>query len=100
MNVRAAHGRGLERGIAGARCHGAAEEGVPFKEIAGVIGRCLRVPVVSKSPEEAAGHFGWFAHLAALDNPTSSRRTREALGWQPRQPRLIDDLERGRYFEA
>ena len=89
----------LEKSSAGARYHGVAEEGVPFRDIAGVIGRRLNVPVVSKSPDEAAKHFGWFAHFAALDCPASSRHTRELLGWQPRQPGLIADLERGRYFE-
>jgi nucleoside-diphosphate-sugar epimerase len=90
----------LEKGSAGARYHGAAEEGVPFREIAGIIGRRLNVPVVSKSAEEAAGHFGWFAHFAALDNPASSQRTRELLGWQPKQPGLIADLDRPSYFET
>jgi nucleoside-diphosphate-sugar epimerase len=90
----------LEKGAASARYHGVAEEGVPFKEIAGVIGRRLNLPVVSKSAEEAAGHFGWFAHFAALDNPASSQRTRELLGWQPKQPGLIADLDRPSYFET
>jgi nucleoside-diphosphate-sugar epimerase len=90
----------LEQGTAGARYHGVAEEGVAFRDIAGVIGRRLDVPVVSKSPEEAAGHFGWFAHFAALDNPASSQRTRELLGWQPRQAELIPDLDRTRYFDS
>jgi nucleoside-diphosphate-sugar epimerase len=90
----------LEKGSAGARWHGVAEEGVPFREIAGVVGRHLNVPVVSKSPEEAADHFGWFAHFAAVDNPTSSQRTRELLGWRPKQPGLIADVDRGRYFET
>ncbi len=89
----------LEKGRAGARYHGAAEEGVPFREIAGVIGRRLNVPVVSKSGDEAANHFGWFAHFAALDNPTSSALTRERLGWRPTQPGLISDLDRPTYFE-
>jgi nucleoside-diphosphate-sugar epimerase len=89
----------LEKSSAAARYHGVAEEGVPFRDIAGVIGRRLNVPVVSKSPDEAAKHFGWFAHFAAIDCPASSRHTREMLGWQPRQPGLIADLERGRYFE-
>jgi nucleoside-diphosphate-sugar epimerase len=89
----------LEKGSAGARYHGVADEGVPFRDIAQVIGRHLNLPVVSKSPDEAAKHFGWFAHFAAIDCPASSRHTRELLGWQPRQPGLIADLERGRYFE-
>jgi nucleoside-diphosphate-sugar epimerase len=90
----------LEKGRAGARYHGAAEEGVAFRDIAGVIGRQLKLPVVSKTPESAATHFGWFAHFAALDNPTSSRATREALGWRPQQAGLIADLEQGHYFAA
>jgi nucleoside-diphosphate-sugar epimerase len=91
----------LEKGFsAGARFHSAAEEGVPFGDIAGVIGRRLNVPVVSKTPEEATNHFGWFVHFAALDNPTSSQRTRELLGWEPKQPGLIADLDRAKsYFE-
>jgi nucleoside-diphosphate-sugar epimerase len=89
----------LERGSAGARYHGVAEEGVPFREIAGVIGRHLKLPVVSKSAEEAIKHFDWFAHFAAIDAPASSQRTRELLGWQPKRPGLIADLDRGRYFE-
>ena len=60
-----------------------AEEGVPFKEIAEVIGRRLNIPVVSKSPDEAAKHFGWFAMFAGIDAPTSSARTRAELGWKP-----------------
>jgi nucleoside-diphosphate-sugar epimerase len=90
----------LEKGSAGARYHGVAEEGMPFRDIAGVIGRRLNVPVVSKAPEEATNHFGWFAHFAAIDNPASSERTRELLGWQPKQPGLIADLDRSRYFET
>jgi len=90
----------LEKGAAGARYHGVADEGVPFRDIAGVIGRRQNVPVVSKTPAEAAGHFGWFAHFAALDNPASSQRTRELLGWRPRQPALIPDLDRPGYFET
>jgi len=90
----------LEKGSAGARYHGVADEGVPFRDIAGVIGRRLNVPVVSKTPEEAADHFGWFARFAAIDCPASSKRTRELLGWQPKQPGLIPDLDRPSYFEA
>jgi nucleoside-diphosphate-sugar epimerase len=90
----------LEKGSAGARYHGVADEGVPFRDIASVIGRRLNVPVVAKAPEEAADHFGWFAHFAAIDCPASSLQTRELLGWQPKQPRLIPDVDRLRYFET
>jgi nucleoside-diphosphate-sugar epimerase len=90
----------LEKGSAGARYHGVAEEGVPFRDIAEVIGRRLNMPVVAKSPQAAADHFGWFAHFAAMDVPASSRKTREVLGWQPKQAGLIPDLDRPRYFES
>src|SRR5580692_11626041 len=83
----------LERGIAGGAFHAIAEDGVPFRAIAEVIGRRLNVPVVSKSPEEAAEHFGWFAMFAGIDAPTSSARTRATLGWQPEQPGLIADID-------
>jgi nucleoside-diphosphate-sugar epimerase len=88
----------LERAASGAHFHAVAEEGVPFKEIAEVIGRRLNVPVVSKSPEEAAAHFGWFAMFAGIDAPTSSARTRTQLDWRPAQPGLIADLDHPAYF--
>jgi nucleoside-diphosphate-sugar epimerase len=90
----------LEKCAARANYHGVAEEGVPFRQIAEVIGRRLRVPVVSKSSEEANKHFDWFAHFAALDNPTSSERTRQLLEWQPEQLGLISDIDRPLYFRS
>ena len=78
--------------------HAVAEDGVPFKAIAEVIGRRLNVPVVSKSPDEAAAHFGWFAMFAGFDLPTSSARTRALLGWQPDQPGLLADIDHPAYF--
>ena len=90
----------LEKGAAGARYHGVAEEGISFREIAEAIGKRLKLPVVSKSAEEAAEHFGWFAAFAGLDCPASSKRTREELGWEPKQPGLIADLGSSEaYFE-
>jgi len=83
-----------------ANYHGVGDQGVPFREIAGVIGRRLNVPVVSKSPDEAAAHFGWFAHFAGLDCPASSDQTRQQLGWQPKQQGLIPDLDHPRYFTS
>jgi nucleoside-diphosphate-sugar epimerase len=90
----------LEKGSAGARYHGIAEQGVPFRDIAGVIGRRLNLPVVAKSTEEAADHFGWFARFAAIDCPASSAQTQAQLEWQPKQPGLIADLDHPRYFET
>jgi nucleoside-diphosphate-sugar epimerase len=89
----------LEKGSANARYYGVADEGVPFRDIAGVIGRRLNLPVVSKTSDEAKHHFGWFALFAAIDNPASSQRTRELLGWDPKQPALIADIDREEYFE-
>jgi nucleoside-diphosphate-sugar epimerase len=89
----------LEKGAAGARYHGVGEEGIPFRDIATVIGQRLNVPVVSKTPEEAAEHFGWFSHFAALDTPASSEKTQKELGWRPTHVGLIADLRRGTYFD-
>jgi nucleoside-diphosphate-sugar epimerase len=88
----------LERGVEHGPFHATAEEGVPFKEIAEVIGRRLNIPVVSKSGEAAAEHFGWFAMFAGLDAPTSSARSRAQLDWKPKQPGLIADIDHPAYF--
>jgi nucleoside-diphosphate-sugar epimerase len=90
----------LEKGSAGAKYHGVADEGVPFRDIAGVIGRRLNVPVVARSPQEAADHFGWLAHFVGIDCPASSAQTQERLGWRPTQPGLIPDLDRPSYFDS
>lgn len=89
----------LEAAPAGARLHAAAEEGVPFRAIAEAIGRALGVPAKSVSPEQAAAAFGGFiGHIAQLDNPTSSARTRQLLGWTPSRPDLLADIAEGHYF--
>jgi hypothetical protein len=72
---------------------------VPFREVASVIGRHLKLPVASKSAEEAIKQLDWCARFAVIDAPASSQRTREPLGWQPNRPGLIADLGRGRFFE-
>ena len=54
-----------------------AEEGVPARDIAETIGRRLKLPVKSISSEEAAGYFGWLAHLAARDMPASGEKTQK-----------------------
>jgi nucleoside-diphosphate-sugar epimerase len=90
----------VEKGAAGATYHGVADEGIPTREIAEVIGRQLRVPVVSKSPQEAADHFGWMAMFFSIDGPTSSALTQGRLGWRPTQPGLLADLVQPAYFEG
>lgn len=90
----------LESGSAGARYHAVAEQGVPFREIAEVIGRRLGVPVESRSAEAAAAHFGWFAMFACLDMSAASDITRATLGWAPDQPGLIADIDQPAYFAA
>jgi nucleoside-diphosphate-sugar epimerase len=88
----------LEHGTEGGPFHAVAEEGVPFKQIAEVIGRHLNIPVVAKSPEEAAEHFGWFTGFVSGDWPASSEKTRSRLGWQPEQAGLITDIDHAGYF--
>jgi nucleoside-diphosphate-sugar epimerase len=87
----------LERGTAGERYHAAAEEGVPFKDIARAIGKGLDLPVVAKAGDEITAHFGWFAGFAAMDMAASSERTRKILGWTPTHPGLLDDIAHAGY---
>jgi nucleoside-diphosphate-sugar epimerase len=89
----------LEKAPAGSTLHAVADEGVPIRDIAEVIGRHLNLPVVSIAPEDAAGHFAWLAGFVAIDSPASSALTRDLLGWQPTHPGLIEDLDKGHYFD-
>jgi nucleoside-diphosphate-sugar epimerase len=90
----------LEKGTSGARFHGVADEGIPIREIAEVIGRRVNVPAVSKTPEEAAQLLGFIGQVLAMGGPSSSALTQERLGWHPTRPGLIQDLEKGRYFDT
>src|SRR5271170_3632755 len=89
----------LEKGIAGARYHAVAEEGVPVKEIAEAIGRGLKLPTVSVSAERAGDHFGALGLFAGLDLVASSALTQKWLDWRPTQTGLMDDLEHACDFE-
>jgi nucleoside-diphosphate-sugar epimerase len=90
----------VEGAPAGSTLHAVADQGVPIRDIAEVIGRHLDIPVVSISPEDAGGHFTWLAPFLAVDSPASSTLTRELLGWQPEQAGLIEDLDQGHYFRT
>jgi nucleoside-diphosphate-sugar epimerase len=88
----------LEKAAPGARLHGAAEEGVPLRAIAELIGERLGVPVRSFTEDEARRHFDWLATFVAMDNPTSSALTRKSLGWRPQEPELLTDMRDSGYF--
>jgi nucleoside-diphosphate-sugar epimerase len=90
----------LEKNDPGAKYHAVAEEGVRLRDIAEVIGKGLKVPVVSISQEEAPAHFGWLAMFVGRDSPASSAQTQKRLGWQPTGPGLIADLEQMNYFAS
>jgi nucleoside-diphosphate-sugar epimerase len=84
----------IEKAERGAKYHAAAEEGVSMRDIAQVLGKRLKLPVKSITPEEAPAFFGWLAMFASLDLPASSEQTRSKLGWQPTGPTMLADLER------
>jgi nucleoside-diphosphate-sugar epimerase len=88
----------LEKAPAGTRLHGIADEGVPFRDIAEVVGRKLDVPIKSITADEAPEHFGFLAPFAALDDATSSELTQKVLDWQPEHQGLLADLEEDHYF--
>jgi len=88
----------LESGVTRPTYHAVADEGVPFKDIAAVIGRRLGMPVVSKSKDEAEAHFGWMAPFAGMDLAASGAKTQSLLGWTPLQPGLLADLDQPGYF--
>jgi nucleoside-diphosphate-sugar epimerase len=88
----------LESAPAGATLHAVADEGVPIRAIAEVIGRHLDIPAASIAADDAGEHFGWLDGFLAADSPASSALTRELTGWEPAQPGLIEDLDQGHYF--
>lgn len=89
----------VESAPAGSRLDGVGDEGIPFRDIAGVIGRRLNLPAVSIPQADADAHFGFLGMLAALDIPRSSAETQALLGWRPVHRGLIEDLEQGQYFD-
>jgi nucleoside-diphosphate-sugar epimerase len=88
----------LESAPAGSRLHAVADEGVPFRDIAEVIGRKLGLPTASIAADDASDHFSFLGPFVSLENPCSSELTRDWLGWEPTHPGLIEDLDHGHYF--
>lgn len=89
----------VEAAPAGSVLHAVGDEGVPFRDIAAVIGHHLRVPTASVAPDDAAAHFGFLGSVVAVDSPATATVTRSLLGWAPTGPGLLDDLGQGHYFE-
>ena len=88
----------LESAPAGSMLHAVADEGIPFRDIANVIGRGVGVPTASISAAEATEQFAFLGALVGVDNPTSAEVTRKLLGWEPTQPGLLADIEHGHYL--
>jgi nucleoside-diphosphate-sugar epimerase len=88
----------VEKATAGSTLHAVADEGVPIRDIAEVIGRHLNIPVASIPLERAGEHFSWLGGFLGFDAPASSALTRELMGWEPTHLGLIDDLNEGHYF--
>lgn len=88
----------LEHAEPGTAVHAVAEEGVPMRDIATTIGKGLGLPVQSISADEAQAHFDWLAPFVGIDNPTSSRHTRETLKWRPEGPGLLEDIRENGYL--
>lgn len=87
----------LRRATGGVNLHAVADEGIPLRTLAEVIGRMVGVPTASIDPDDANSHFGFLAFAVALDSPASNAITRESLGWSPQQPGLVELLESGAY---
>ncbi|GAB3920738.1 SDR family oxidoreductase [Mucilaginibacter myungsuensis] len=100
FDAAALYRKALEKGAIGAKYHAVADSGVAFRDIATIIGKKLGIPVVSKTKEQAAEYFGWMAHFAGVDNPSSSEQTQQQLDWQPTHVGLLEDVENGTYFEG
>jgi nucleoside-diphosphate-sugar epimerase len=89
----------LESAEAGSRLHAVADEGVPVREIAGIIGRRLSIPVASLSAEEIGERLGFVGHFFSMDCPASSTLTQQRLGWHPVEPSLLADIDQDYYFK-
>jgi nucleoside-diphosphate-sugar epimerase len=89
----------LEKAPPGTLLLGVSGPSRPVSEIAaaasrgaGAGGRTAATPL-----EEARAKMGAYADALALDQQASGRRAQELLGWRPRRPDVLEELERGSY---
>ncbi len=92
----------MEKAPTGSVLHGAGESAITFETIAHGIGRILRIPTASLTPEQASPHFEnpFLAKAFATDAPVSSALTRKLLSWKPTHATLLEDMENGDYFSS
>ena len=88
----------VEAAPAGSVLHAVGDEGVPFRDIAEVMGRQLNIPTASVAAADAVGHFSHLGHFVALDSPATAAITEDLVGWKPTGPSLLEDLEQDHYF--
>lgn len=86
-----------EKAAKGALYNAVGDTGIEIKKIAELIGERLNLPVVSLSEEETVKHFEWMNRFIVFDNPATSIKTQEQLGWQPQHVGLLEDMEQN-YF--
>jgi nucleoside-diphosphate-sugar epimerase len=79
----------LEQARAGTSWHAVADEGDRVRDIAAIIGRRLNLPVEPVPTE----NYGPLGPIFATDQPSSSTHTQQTLGWAPKHPDLLEDLE-------
>jgi nucleoside-diphosphate-sugar epimerase len=89
----------LEKAPPGTLLLGVSGTSRPVNEIAaaasrgaGAGGRTVATPL-----DEARQKMGPYADALALDQQASGRRAQELLGWKPRRPDVLEELERGSY---
>ena len=89
----------LERAPAGSLLLGVSGPSHPVREVAaaasrgaGAGGRTAAWPL-----EEARKTLGAYADALVLDQQASGRRAQDTLGWRPRRPDVLEDIERGSY---
>ncbi|MDQ7994246.1 MAG: SDR family oxidoreductase [Luteibacter sp.] len=90
----------IEQCKPGTRYNAVAEEGITARAIAEALGEGLGIPVKSIDASESAAYFGWMSAFMSMDLSASSAWTRQALGWNPTGPTLLEDLRRMDYSVA
>ncbi len=90
----------LESAPAGALLHAVGDEGIPVRDIAGIIGRHLNIPVGSVPLSQVDDYFGFIGRILSFDCPSTNALTQERFGWHPEQPGLLADIAKGYYFKS